>query len=250
MPSISWNSFVLLLLLDTLLAIGASAFVGCLIAFAIDRPMRIGILVGAGLPLVGPLAWGVRAKLAGSFDNRPRPTLEVWLRWSVGVALALPGTAYIVAMGLPWAGAEGNVKGYAAVGEASPLDSVVGAIGLGIGGVILAGCAVSLIRLSAWGASALVVAVSGFWLAMTLDTLIISAAVNHLAVNLAGLAGDAGEAHVSTGSGTWTVLVASLVALGGGLVLGASVSQGSALPPVVAADASMITTGFDYGDGF
>jgi hypothetical protein len=250
MPSLAWNSVALLLLLDMFLAIGASVFVGCLIAVAIDRPIRMGILVGAALPLVGPLAWALRAKLIGAFDNRPCPTLNSSLRWSLGAALGLPSVAYIIAMGLPWEGAEGNVKGYAALGEASPLDSVVGAIALGFGAVVLIGCALSLIWASRWGASALVVAVSGFWLAMTLDTLIFSAAVNHLAVRVAGLAGGAAEAHVSAGSGTWTVLAASVVALAGGLILGVSVSRTNAFAPVVRADSVMIATGFDYGDGF
>jgi hypothetical protein len=250
MPSLSWNSMVLLLLLDLSLAIGASVFVGCLIASATGRPLRTGILVGAVLPLVGPLVWVVRAELAGSFGTRPRPVLVGGLRWSLAVTLVLPAAAYIIAMGLPWMGVEGNIKGYAALGEASPLDSVVGAAALGVGAVVLAGCAVSLGWVSRWGASALVVAVSGFWLAMTLDTLIAVAALNDLAVKLAGLAGGAGEAHVSTGSGTWTVLAASVVALAGGLILGVSVSRRRALPPVVTADSVRITASLEYGDGF
>jgi hypothetical protein len=250
MPSLPWDLVVQLLLLDLVLAIGASVFVGCLLAFAIDRPIWMGVLVGAALPLVGPLVWAVQAKLTGSFDNRFRPPLDSWLRWSLAVALAIPGAAYIIAMGLPWEGAEGNVKGYSALGEASPLDSVVGAVGLGLGALILIGSALSLIWASRWWASALVVGVSGFWLAMTLDTLILSDAVNHLSVRVAGLVGGIGEAHVSTGSGAWTVLAASVVALAGGLFLGVVVSRRNAVPLVLTADSAIVTTGFDYGDGF
>jgi hypothetical protein len=243
MPSLPWDLVVQLLLLDMVLAICASVFVGCLIAYAIDRPLWRGVLVGAALPLVGPLAWAVQARLTGSFDNRSRPTLDSWQRWSLALALAIPGAAYIIAMGLPWEGAEGNVEGYSALGEASPLDSVVGAVGLGLGAMVLIGSALSLIRASRWWASALAVAVSGFWVAITLDTVILSDAVNHLAVRVAGLAGGIGEAHVSTGSGTWTVLAASVVALAGGLILGVCVSRPNTLPLVV-------TAALDYGDGF
>ena len=250
MPSIPWDSMVLLFLVDTLLAMGVSAFVGCLLAFAIDRPVRNGVLIGAALPFVGPLVWAVRARRAGSFGGGPDATLDGRLRWVLGVALAIPGLAYLIAVGLPWAGAEGNVKGYAAFREASLADTVVGAAVLGLCAVALLGCAINLIWASRWRTSALAVAVSGLWLALTIDTLIIFSATNRLAANVEGLSGGIAEAHVSAGSGTWTVLAASMVGLTAGLALGVAVSRSTASEPVVAADLSMISTGFDYGDGF
>jgi len=250
MHSLPWDSIVLLFLVDTVIAVGVSAFAGCLLAFAIDRPIRVGLLIGAALPFLGPLAWAVRAGRAGSFGNRPDATLDGRLRWVLGVALAIPGLAYLIAVGLPWAGMEGNVKGYAAFREASPADTVVGAAVLGLCAVALFGCAINLIWASRWWTSALAVAVSGLWLALTVDTLIVFSAANRLAANVEGLSGGVAEAHVSAGSGTWTVLAASAVCLAAGLVLGVSVSRSTAFAPVVAVDLSMISTSFDYGDGF
>jgi hypothetical protein len=250
MQSIPWGSIVLVVLVDSVLVIGASAFVGYLLAVAIDRPLRLGILIGAALPFVGPLVWAARARWAGTLVAQPRAILDSRLRWALGVGLASSALAYLVATVLPWAGAEGNVKGYSILEEVSPLDSAVGAVALVVGALVLVGCAVSLIWTSSWCASALVVVLSGFWLATTIDTLVVSSAVNHVAETVAGLAGGVGEAHLSTGSGTWTVLAASVVVLAGGLVLGTFGTRMTALPPDVAAYPSMIYPDLDYGDGF
>lgn len=250
MNSIPWAAIVQLVMLPTLLAMGVSAFLGYLLAFASDRPMRIGLLIGALLPFVGPLAWGFRARRAGSFAGRAAPTLDRRLRWALGVAMALSGLAFFIATDLPWAGWEGNVKGYAALGEATPLESGAGAVVLGLCGLVLVGCAISFIWQSPWGVSALVVALSGLWLAMTIDTLILFSAANHLALSVARLSDGFAEGHVSAGSGIWTILGASAVAMAAGLVLGVSVSRSNAFSQFAAADLSMVSADFDYGDGF
>lgn len=256
MPSIPWNSIFLLALVNFTLAIGVSVVVGCLIASAIGRPIRSGVLVGSVLPFLGPLVWAMRAGRAGSFGNRLGASIDRSLRRALAVTFVLTALAYLIAMGLPWARVEGNLRDYAAFGDASPLDSVVGAVGLGLCAAVLIGCAASLGWATRWWASALVVTGSGLWLALSVSTLILFAAVNHLAANLGGLSKGVVEAHLTAGSGTWTVFGASVIALVAGLILGVSISRSGSIvgnaasTPVPAADSPVTSTGFDYGDGF
>ena len=81
-------------------------------------------------------------------------------------------------------------------------------------------------------------------------TLILFSAAHHLALSVARLSDGFAEGHVSAGSGIWTALGASAVAMAAGLVLGVSVSRSTAFSQVAVADLSMVSTDFDYGDGF
>jgi hypothetical protein len=246
-----WELILLLLVLDGVIAVATSAFLGAMLASALDRPLRTGALIGCGLPFLGPLLWSMRVRRSDLRVTRSRDVdIDSRVRWGCAAGFLLLALAYVLAALLPWARLQGGVEASTVSWGVSAVDSVVGALTLCLSAVVILICAVSLLRRAAGAVATSVLMVSALWLAITLNTLIIYTSVDHVVANVKGLSHGRAQVDISAGWGLLLTLGASVSGVVMSIVLGVLVAHARAATPVDPANVNAVPADFGYGDGF
>lgn len=221
MNDLPTGTILFLILLDLVLAVGLSVLLGVVVAGAAGQSRVVGVLVGALVPIVGPMIWFAVAawrdpSLAAVQRVRFRgPALRV------AAALLLVGAALFLACSpFAWGEVSGAYHQYALASDASAADTWLGLFAtVGTTLVVGAGAAVAW-TLTAWRRVGIVlILVGAAWTAVGVDSLLVFRALDGIAETVNGASGGNARVSASAGTGLWLALAAGVLTLAGAVRL-------------------------------
>lgn len=214
------NVVVTLCVVSSLITLVISIAAGWIVAASAGRPWWTAVLIGAAVPMLGPVIWGgaeyLESKKEGYTSRSGHSLSDVitvtgLLWWAATAAL-------VVALFLPWLSASSTIETrFDGQADLTPIESVFGAI-------LLGGCALVLSTsalLVGWAApSRLAIVnllVAGLLLVVSLDSRILFEAVDDAGDALSDYAGHTFRGHISAGPALWLTSGAGCLAVVGSL---------------------------------
>jgi hypothetical protein len=221
MNDLPTGTILFLILLDLVLAVGLSVLLGVVVAGVAGQSRVAGVLVGALVPIVGPLIWFAVAASRDSSLTRIQRVRSRGPALRIAAALLLAGAALFLACSpFAWGEVSGAYHQYALASDSSAADTWLGLFAtVGTTVVVAAGAALAW-TLSAWRRVGIVLILVGAgWTAIGVDSLLVFRALDGIAETVSGASGGNARVSASAGTGLWLALAAGVLTLAGAVRL-------------------------------
>lgn len=215
------NALVGLVVADLAVFELLSVFYGVVVARSQDAPWWKGLLIGALLPIAGPLVWAAMAiwrepSLASASLTFVRRRASL----APAVLLTFSAAAFVTAALLPWGGVRVAVGSYRYFRDTAATDTQAGALAaLGCAVLLALGATATLVSTARRRIALLSASIGAAWVVVTTDGLIAMNALNEVGGSVEDISAGRVETGVVAEAGLWVAMLAALLAVVAAVVL-------------------------------